>query len=53
MTGLMTDEAGLVFAHLDPDEAEFLYEEIFVRNSYLRCGARLHRGRALAQANPS
>eukprot|EP00966_Prymnesium_polylepis_P046120 1067991-Prymnesium_polylepis.1 len=35
---LMEDADGLVFEYLHEGEAEFLYEEIFTRRSYLRAG---------------
>lgn len=44
--GLYTDEKGLTFAFLDAEEAEFLYEEIFVRRSYFQEGVTLPRTRA-------
>ena len=41
--GLLTDASGLTFEHVHADEAAFLYEEIFVRRSYLRAGVRVPR----------
>eukprot|EP00397_Hematodinium_sp_SG-2012_P047296 GEMP01053737.1.p1 GENE.GEMP01053737.1~~GEMP01053737.1.p1 ORF type:complete len:311 (+),score=68.25 GEMP01053737.1:52-984(+) len=35
VVGLSETETGIVFEHLDEQETEFLYEEIFVRCSYL------------------
>ena len=38
-TKLFTDDvSGVTFEYLDGDEAMFLFEEIFVRRSYLRHG---------------
>ena len=42
-SGLMTDAEGLTFGHVDADEAAFLYEEIFVRRSYLQHGVAVPR----------
>ena len=39
--GLAETEDGFVFEHLGADEADFLYEEIFVRNSYFQHGIAL------------
>mmetsp|Transcript_8270 Transcript_8270/g.18137 ORF Transcript_8270/g.18137 Transcript_8270/m.18137 type:complete len:329 (-) Transcript_8270:325-1311(-) len=38
---LLTDEAGLTFACLDAEEAQFLYEEIFVSRAYFQEGVAL------------
>ena len=35
VVGLSETAHGLVFEHIDSEEAEFLFEEIFVRKSYL------------------
>ena len=42
-TGLIEDGDGLVFQHLGAEEAEFLYQEIFVRRTYMQCGVSLPR----------
>ena len=43
--GLMHDGAlGLTFEHAGADEAEFLFQEIVVRRSYLQGGVRLPDG---------
>ena len=42
--GLMTDAEGLTFGHVDEEEAAFLYEEIFVRRSYLQHGLTVPTG---------
>mmetsp|Transcript_9755 Transcript_9755/g.22536 ORF Transcript_9755/g.22536 Transcript_9755/m.22536 type:complete len:313 (-) Transcript_9755:264-1202(-) len=39
--GLFTDEGGLTFAFLAAEEAEFLYEEIFVARAYFQEGIGL------------
>jgi len=39
--GLLTDEHGLTFAYLSGGEAEFLYEEIFTRQAYLKHGVSM------------
>ena len=42
VVGLTIDEeSGLCFEHLEPNEAEFLYHEIWVRRAYLRHGISL------------
>jgi len=43
ISGLMTDAEGLTFAHVDAEEAAFLYEEIFVRQAYFQHGITLPR----------
>lgn len=41
--GLIEDAHGLLFEHIGASEAEFLYEEIFVRRGYLQAGVTLPR----------
>ena len=44
----MQDASGRVFECLDREETEFLWEEIFVRRSYVQCGICVpQRGRPL------
>ncbi|CAM9981403.1 unnamed protein product, partial [Choristocarpus tenellus] len=41
---LIEDPSGMVFEYLDEAEAEFLYEEVFVRRSYLKHGLTVGNG---------
>lgn len=38
ISGLSEDASGLRFEHIDQDEADFLYEEVFVRQCYTKGG---------------
>ena len=42
--GLYEDAFGLTFEYIDEEEAEFLYEEIFILESYLKHGIKLWTG---------
>ena len=36
MTGLCSDERGLIWEYIDADESDFLYEEIFIDDVYFK-----------------
>ncbi|CAM9552419.1 unnamed protein product, partial [Laminaria digitata] len=47
---LIEDPSGMIFEYLDEEEAEFLYEEVFVRHSYLRHGLVVDNGAVVIDA---
>eukprot|EP00752_Nemacystus_decipiens_P003003 g2786.t1 len=47
---LIEDPQGMLFEYVDQDEAEFLYEEVFVRRSYLQHGLLVEDGAVVIDA---